>query len=229
MKKRFILLVFIFSINFLQAQLKTVVGETDYPFWINLPEQAILDEKAPVIIFLHGKSLSGKDLNRVKRYGVLRAIENGKKIPAIVIAPQVASGGWNPDKVLQVLEYVQKNYNTDLSRVYVCGMSLGGYGTMHFAGKYADKITAAVAICGGGNEEDACSLATIPMWIQHGDKDFIVPISESKKMVKAILSCNPKADVTFTIIPGGNHGNVEHLFREDAIYDWMLKQVKLLP
>lgn len=229
MKKKIILALFIFSITLLQAQLKTVVGKTDYPFWINLPDQEVLDHKAPVIIFLHGKSLSGTDIKRVKRYGTLRAIELGRKIPAIVIAPQVASGAWNPDKVLEVLKYVQKNYTTDLSRVYVCGMSLGGYGTLHFAGKYADKITAAVAICGGGNEKDACNLATIPLWIQHGDKDFIVPASESKKIVKAILSCDPRANITFTIIPGGNHSNVENLFREDAIYDWMLKQTKQLP
>lgn len=226
MKKYFILFLFIFTINLAHAQLNTIIGKTDYPFWINLPEQKVLDKKAPIIIFLHGKSLSGTDLNRVKRYGILRAIEKGRIIPAIVIAPQVASGAWNPDKVLEVLKYVQKNYNTDLSRVYVCGMSLGAYGTLAFAGKYAKKITAAVAICGGGNEKDACTLATIPLWIQHGDKDFVVPISESKKIVNAIKCCNPKADVTFTIIPGGNHSNVENLFREDAIYDWMLKQRK---
>lgn len=226
MKKNIIILLFVFSINLLQAQLTTIVGKTDYPFWINLPDKKILDKKAPIIIFLHGKSLSGTDINRVKRYGILRAIEKGRIIPAIVIAPQVASGSWNPNKVMEVLKYVQKNYNTDLSRVYVCGMSLGGYGTLHFAGKYANKITAAVAICGGGNVKDACKLATIPLWIQHGDKDFVVPISESKKIVNAIKCCKPKADVKFTIIPGGNHSNVENLFREDAIYDWMLKQSK---
>src|SRR3970282_1383898 len=97
MKKYIILLLFIFSINLLQAQLTTIVGKTDYPFWINLPDKKVLDKKAPIIIFLHGKSLSGTDINRVKRYGILRAIEKGRIIPAIVIAPQVASGSWNPD------------------------------------------------------------------------------------------------------------------------------------
>ena len=207
------------------GQLKTIVGQTDYPFWISVPE-AEKTEKQPVLIFLHGKSLSGTDINRVKRYGVLRAMERGRKIPGIVVAPQLASGSWNPDKVLQLLEYVQKNHNTDLSRVYVCGMSLGSYGTLHFAGKHADKITAAVAICGGGNVSDGCKLATIPLWIQHGNKDFIVRMSESKKVVEAIKKCNPDADVTFTVIPGGNHSNVERLFHEDALYDWLFKQKK---
>lgn len=151
-------------------------------------------------------------------------MERGRKIPAIVIAPQLAKGSWNPDKVLEILEYVQKNYNTDNSRIYVCGMSLGGYGTLHFAGKHADKITAAVAICGGGNIADGCNLATIPLWIQHGDKDFIVPISESEKVVNAIRNCKKKANLIFTVIKGGNHSSVEQLFHEDAMYDWLFAQ-----
>ncbi|UUC45548.1 dienelactone hydrolase family protein [Flavobacterium cerinum] len=226
MKTYLFLLFCLFSVTVTKAQLQAITDKTDYPFYINLPDQEVLDQKAPVIVFLHGRSLSGTNLERVRRYGVLKAIENGKKIPAIVVAPQLPSGPWNPDKVLNVLEYVQQNYNTDSTRVYVCGMSLGGYGTMNFAGKYADKITAAVAICGGGNVNDACKLATIPLWVQHGNKDFIVPLSESKKIVKAIKSCKPDADVTLTVIKGGNHSNVENIFRKDEVYEWMLKQVK---
>jgi predicted peptidase len=205
------------------SQLKTITNKTTYPFWINVPEKENT-EKQPILIFLHGKSLSGTDLNRVRRYGVLRAMDKGRKIPAIVVAPQLAKGSWNPDKVLEVLEYVKKNYNVDESRIYVCGMSLGGYGTLHFAGKHADKITAAVAVCGGGNVSDGCKLATIPLWIQHGDVDYIVPLSESQKVVNAIRKCNDKANLIFSIIKGGNHGNVERLFHEDAMYDWLFKQ-----
>lgn len=205
------------------SQLKTIINKTTYPFWINLPEKEST-EKQPVLIFLHGKSLSGTNLNRVRKYGVLQAMDKGRNISAIVVAPQLAKGSWNPDKVLEVLEYVKKNHNVDESRIYVCGMSLGGYGTLHFAGKYADKITAAVAICGGGNVSDGCKLATIPLWIQHGDVDYIVPMSESKKVVEAIKKCDENADVTLTIIKGGNHGNVERLFHEDGMYDWLFKQ-----
>lgn len=221
--KLFYITLFILTSAFGFSQLKTITNKTTYPFWINVPEKEST-EKQPVLIFLHGKSLSGTDLNRVRRYGVLRAMDKGRKIPAIVVAPQVAKGNWNPDKVLEVLEYVKINYNVDESRIYVCGMSLGGYGTLHFAGKYADKITAAVAICGGGNAKDGCKLATIPLWIQHGDVDYIVPMSESKKVVEAIKKCDESADVTLTIIKGGNHGNVERLFHEDAMYDWLFKQ-----
>ena len=221
--KQLYIALFILSSAFGFSQLKTITNKTTYPFWINVPEKEST-EKQPVLIFLHGKSLSGTDLNRVRRYGVLRAMDKGRKIPAIVVAPQLAKGSWYPDNVLEVLEYVKKNYNVDESRIYVCGMSLGGYGTLHFAGKYADKITAAVAICGGGNVKDGCKLATIPLWIQHGDKDYIVPVSESQKVVNAIRKCNEKAKLIFTIIKGGNHGSVENIFHQDAMYNWLFEQ-----
>ena len=221
MKKNGLLFTFLLFSFFAHSQLKTVIGKTDYPFWIHETDEK---EAQPLLIFLHGKSLSGTDINKVRKYGVLYAMDKGKTIPAIVVAPQLASGSWNPDKVLEVLEYVKANYKVDTKRIYVCGMSLGGYGTMHFAGKYPEKITAAVGICGGGNTADACRLSTIPIWLQHGDVDYIVKMSESEKVFDAIKECEPEADATLTIIKGGNHGNVERLFHQDAIYDWMFSK-----
>ena len=173
MKKLVFFLCLLFA-EILQAQPQTVIGETSYNFWLNLPKPEVLDNKPPVLIFLHGRSLSGTDINRVKRYGVLKAIEKGKDIPAIVVAPQLPSGPWNPDKVNEILEYVLNNYNVDSTRIYVTGMSLGSYGTMKFVGKYHDKIAAAVSICGGGEELDACNLSQVPIKVIHGDKDNIV-------------------------------------------------------
>jgi predicted peptidase len=210
----------------MHAQLSTVKGKTAYPFWINLPADSILDSKPPILIFLHGKSLSGTDINRVKRYGVIHEIENGRKIPAIVVAPQVASGSWDPDKILEVLKYVQAHYNTDSARIYVCGMSLGGYGTMHFAGKYPGQITAGVALCGGGNPKDACNLASIPLWIQHGNRDEAVPIKQSQEMVNAINKCNGGKNMIWTEVKGADHGDLERVFRGDAMYDWLFMQVR---
>jgi len=224
-KKQTLLLFFVFTFFSTNAQLVSCVGKTDYPFWIQVPKNE-KTEKQPVLIVLHGRSLSGTNLEKVKRYGVLSAIKKGREIPGIIVAPQLASGPWNPDKLLQLLEYIQKNYNTDSSRIYVCGMSLGGYGTLHFAGKYADKITAAVAICGGGNSKDACKLGSIPLWIQHGNNDRSVPLSESSKIVAAIKKCNPNAPCEFTIVEGGTHGSVERIFHKDAIYNWLYQQKK---
>ena len=106
-------------------------------------------------------------------------------------------------------------------------MSMGGYGTLHVAGKYPDRIAAAVAICGGGNIKDACNLTKVPLWIQHGSADRAVPASESKKIYNAIMKCNNQADAKLTIIKGGTHGSVERLFHQDAIYDWMMQHSKI--
>ncbi len=209
------------------GQLSTVKGKTHYNFWINLPSDSVLKSNPPVLVFLHGRSLSGTDMNRVKKYGVIREIEKGRKIPAIVIAPQVVSGSWDPDKILEVIQYVQKSYKTDTNRVYVCGMSLGGYGTMHFAGKHPNKVTAAVALCGGGNTNDACNLSSIPFWIQHGSSDEAVPVSQSREMVQAIRKCTNKGEnLIYTEIKGANHGALERVFRSDEMYDWLFSKKK---
>jgi predicted peptidase len=225
MKKITLLLLVIGLTSFQEKtpKLEAIYDKSTYPFWIQVPKT---EEKLPLLLFLHGKSLSGTDLNKVKRYGVLKAIEKGRKINAIVVAPQVNKAAWDPDKLLKLVEYVEQNYYVDSKRIYVCGMSLGGYGTLHFAGKYPEKISAAVAICGGGNTTDGCRLSKVPLWILHGDKDFIVPVSESQKVYNAIKKCNEKSDATLSILKGENHGSVESLFHKDAMYDFMFKHVK---
>lgn len=225
MKKYILLFSLFLSIQFLSfSQLTTVKGKADYNFWISLPADSILKNNPPILIFLHGKSLSGSDLNQVKRYGVIHEIKKGRNVPAIVIAPQVPAGqSWDPKKILDVLEYVQSQYKTDTNRVYVAGMSLGGYGTLHFAGAYPELVTAAVALCGGGNVKDASNLAEVPLWIQHGNLDSAVPISESEKIVKAIKECNGGENLTYTVVKGANHGDLEKVFRTDEMYNWLFQ------
>lgn len=224
--KKIVVLLFLLVFSFGNAQLSAITNKTSYPFWIHLPEASVLKNNPPILVFLHGRSLSGTDMNKVKRYGVLKAIEKGRKIPAIVIAPQVVNTAWNADKVMEVIDYVQKIYKSDTNRVYVCGMSLGGYGTLEVASKYPNKITAGVAICGGGNIKEACNMAKVPLWILHGDKDKAVPLSESQNVVTAIKKCETKAELIFTIVPGASHGSVEQLFHEDAMYDWLFSHTR---
>ena len=114
----------------------------------------------------------------------------------------------------------------DTNRVYVCGMSLAGYGTLHFIGKHAHKLTAGVALCGGGNSKDACNLSTVPLWIQHGTADKPVPVSESRNIVKAIKACNGGKNLIYKEIPGANHGAMERVFRSDEMYDWLFSKMK---
>jgi len=228
---------FLFLIGFIllgyssKAQLSAMKGKSSYNYWINLPADSILNptdegSKPPILIFLHGRSLSGTDLNKVKRYGVISEIEKGRQIPAIVIAPQVKSGSaWSPDKLLILLQDIQSQYETDTNRVYVCGMSMGGYGTLHFIGKHPDKLTAGVALCGGGKSSDACNLSKVPLWIQHGTADKPVPVSESRKIVKAIKACDG-SNLIYKEIAGASHGAMEREFRKNDMYDWLFSKLK---
>lgn len=219
--------VVLFSMLSAEAQVQAVYGKTDYNFWISLPSDSVLKTKPPVLIFLHGKSLSGSDLNMVRRYGVIHEIDKGRNFPAIVVAPQVPYGkSWEPKKIKKMLEYVQSQYATDSSRVYVTGMSLGAYGTLQFAGAYPELVAAAVALCGGGNVNDAYNLSQVPLWIQHGNRDSAVPISESEKIVKAITECEGGEKLKYTVVEGAGHGDLEKAFRTNEIYDWMFQYSK---
>ena len=222
---KLILISFLFISYFSFAQqIIEVQNKAKYPFLLSLPEQAVLDSIPPIIIFLHGRSLSGTSLDLVRKYGVIDAVERGRKVPAIVIAPQVNSGSsWDPSKILSVLEYVQENYKTDTNRVYVTGMSLGGYGTTYFAAAYPEKIAAAVALCGGGKISDACNLTKTNIWIQHGKLDEAVAHSESVEMYEAIKACDSDAICYFTSYPNADHGDLASEFYRDEIYDWMFQ------
>jgi dienelactone hydrolase len=218
---------FLFFLNYgfcQSTKFKEIKGKTDYPFILFLPDSSSIVGKPPVIVFLHGRSLSGDDLGLVRKYGVIDAIEKGRKIPAIVVAPQVKrSSFWQPEKVLNVLEYIQKNYETDLTRVYIVGMSLGGYGTLNFIGKYPDRVAAAVALCGGGDIHDACNIGKTNVWIQHGENDKAVPVSESIKIYNAVYGCNPRGDCKLTLYPSYGHGELAHEFYKDTLYNWIFQ------
>ncbi|MEC4114129.1 carboxylesterase family protein [Myroides pelagicus] len=206
------------------AQPRAILDKTTYSFWLNEPK--IVEGVNPLIIFLHGKSLSGTNIDRVKRYGPLKGVEKGLDIPAYLVAPQLPSGPWNADKIDEIVSYMIDNYNIDERRIYVTGMSLGGYGTMKYVGKYPSRVAAAIALCGGGESADACASTTVPIKLIHGDKDFIVPLSESKKIMRAIQACDIGAPIELEVVKGGTHGSVEDLYRHIELYHWLLAHQK---
>jgi predicted peptidase len=227
MGKNVILVIVLFiCLARIQAQpiFLEVHKDNQYPFLLSIPPDSIDSQgPSPLLVFLHGRSLSGSDLTLVKKYGVLHEMEKkGRFVPGYVIGPQVKKGeSWNPDKILHLVEYMIRNYNIDSSRIYIAGMSLGGYGTLHFAGKYPKKVAAAVALCGGGDVRDGCRLAEVPLWIEHGDQDESVPVNESIKVANVIKACNGGKNLKFIIDQGASHGALEKIFRSDEFYNWL--------
>lgn len=193
-----------------------------YNFWVYTPnDYEPGGHPLPLVIFLHGRSLCGHDLNKVKRYGVLDAIEKGKIVPAFVLAPQNPGGAWNPQKLNALLEWMKATYPIDSTRVYVLGMSLGGYGTMDFAGTYPDKIAAAMALCGGTTLKEMDPLGDLPMWIMHGTADRSVPLSCSTRVVDHLKKNNKDKLLRYWWVQGGSHGILARLFYLQKTYDWL--------
>lgn len=193
-----------------------------YNFWLYTPEGYVKGETPkPLVIFLHGKSLSGHDLNRVKRYGTISAIEMGLRLDAIVIAPQCPGGGWKPDRVMNIVEWVEKHHTVDTNRIYVLGMSMGGYGTINFAGTYPDKVAAAMALCGGGTLREYCGLNELPLWILHGTADKAVGINCSQRVVDAMANCGKSERLIWTRLQGMNHGSLARAFYLPDTYEWL--------
>ncbi len=193
-----------------------------YNFWVYTPQDYFYSlERTPVIIFLHGASLCGHNLNRVRRYGPLDAIVRGRDIEAITIVPQNPGGAWNPKKVMQVLDWVKSNYQCDSTRVYVLGMSLGGFGTMDVCGTYPDRIAAGIALCGGTSLKDVSGLGKLPFWIIHGTADRAVPIRQSKEVVEKLQNSHNDSRLRYEWLEGGNHGTPARIFYLKKTYEWL--------
>ena len=194
-----------------------------YNFWLHTPQSYSKEEAKPLVIFLHGRSLCGSHLHRVRRYGTLHAIDKGRVIDALVLAPQNPGGSWNPQKVMNTMLWVEDHYNVDTNRVYVVGISLGGYGTLDFIGTYPDKIAAAIALCGGTTLTDFSGLSQVPLWIFHGTADRAVPLSASQRVVNGIKAVGDTCRHIFTRLPGFNHGALAKILYLEETYDWLLE------
>lgn len=228
--KRTIIAIIVFVVCFASSgkaqpgQLAAMKGtEADsYNFWLYAPREYTAEHRRiPVIIFLHGASLCGNNMQRVRRYGLLHAIEKGRYYPAMVIAPQNPGGAWSPKKIVKILDWVQTNYDTDTTRVYVIGMSLGGYGTLDFTGTYPERVAAAMALCGGSTLKDFSGLGRVPLWIMHGTADKAVPIKQSKAVVSAMQADGCDSLLRYDWLKGASHGDPARILYLKQTYDWL--------
>lgn len=206
--------------DFLRAVKNEIPG--GYNFWVYTPvDYFYTQEQTPVIIFLHGASLCGRNLERVRRYGPLDAIVKGRDIDALTLVPQNPGGAWSPKKVMDMLDWVKQHYSCDTTRVYVLGMSLGGYGTMDVCGTYPDRIAAGMALCGGCSLKDISGLGKLPFWIIHGTADRAVPVKQSKVVVDKLKRDGNDSRLIYDWWQGANHGMPARVFYMKKTYQWL--------
>lgn len=224
-----------------------------YGYYIYTPSNYGRDEAVyPLLVFLHGAGEKGNSmtdpsvLKKVLVNGPPKLI-NAKKwmprYPMIVVSPQCHESWWNPVKVHKLIAMILKNYHINTDRIYITGLSMGGYGTYSYIEAYGDSsyAAAAIPICGAGNTSKGAAYANTPLWAFHGDADNTVPTVNSINMVKAINDKSPKVRAKVTIYPGVGHDSWSRTYDgtgmgtekkeydpfDIAVYDWLFKYTKL--
>lgn len=189
-----------------------------------LPEDYDSDaEPRPLILFLHGASQRGSDVEAVKRTGLPHILE--RQGPFLVVAPQCPRGlRWTSARVeqalLALLDEVAAIYRVDADRVYVTGLSLGGFGAWGLAMRDPKRFAAVAPICGGANPGRACELSDTSVWIFHGAKDRGVRPERAKAMYQALKACG--VDVQFTLYPDAGHDAWTDTYQNPDLYTWFL-------
>jgi predicted peptidase len=179
------------------------------------------DKKWPLILFLHGAGERGDNLEKVKIHGPPKLVEHGRKLPFIVVSPQCpADSWWEPVSLNALLDEVQDRYRVDPDRIYVTGLSMGGFGTWDLATRYPERFAAIAPICGGGNKLLVGRIKSVPVWAFHGDADPVVPVKRTDEMVEALKRAG--GNVKYTCYPGVQHDSWTATYNNPELYEWFL-------
>lgn len=203
---------------------KQIVREVTLDYLLFLPQDYGKEQgrKWPLMLFLHGAGERGSDVNKVKVHGPPKIVENKKDFPFILVSPQCPENKWwEPQEVIALLDEIQSKYKVDPDRVYLTGLSMGGFGTWETATQYPERFAAIVPICGGGRPYTAARLKNLPTWVFHGEKDPVVPIKRSEEMVDALNKAG--GDVKFTRYPEAGHDSWTETYKNPELYEWFLK------
>ncbi|MCG3196717.1 MAG: hypothetical protein GHCLOJNM_01193 [bacterium] len=179
------------------------------------------DKKWPLILFLHGMGERGDDLEKVKEHGPPKLIAEGKQFPFIVVSPQCPrTQFWVTGQLFLLLDEITEKYAVDKARVYLTGLSMGGFGTWAAAAEQPERFAAIAPICGGGEPAMAWRLRRTPIWAFHGAKDETVPLERSQQMVDAVKKAG--GNVEFTLYPEAQHDSWTETYNNPKLYEWFL-------
>lgn len=228
MKKYISLLSIIISLNIAAQEIKTEfdqeVKETKkISYLLDYPENA--KGNIPLIVFLHGSGERGTDLEKVKLNGVLQHKDLMKE-PVAILAPQCPENmWWDTDAVFHLIKEIQKKYKIDESRIYLTGLSMGGWGTLKLAGEHPEMFAAVVSVCA---PTDRVMMANIHNYknmnikIFHGGMDDIVLPENAFNFYQVLHRVNPKAELV--IFPNDNHNSWDSAYSDPKLYEWMFSQ-----
>lgn len=188
-------------------------------------DPARASEKWPLLLFLHGIGECGDDLEVVKKHGPPRRINEGHELPAIVVSPQAARPGWDPVELNGLLDDLVARLRVDVDRVYLAGLSMGGFGTWALACERPDRFAALVPICGAGDPLAVKRLKEVPIWVFHGRKDPLIPCSKSEELVQALEAAG--AHPKFTLYDDLAHDCWTRTYADPELWKWLFEQRRL--
>ena len=197
-------------------------------YLLSLPPSYGVDatKRWPLILFLHGAGERGTNLWMVAKHGPPKidiATNN-----FIVVSPQCPNGKiWSNDLLLALLDEIETKYAVDTRRIYLTGLSMGGFGTWSLGLTHPERFAAIAPICGGGELitpllADKAKLTTLPVWAFHGAKDPVVPVEESERMVKLLKKYQVR-EVKLTIYPEAQHDSWTQTYANPELFEWFLQ------
>ena len=222
------LLTIILSISFIgqmQAQQVEKVSKSGIKYLEYMPQVHEGSQELPLLIFLHGMGERGDDLNKLKVHGPPSFLDDKADFPFITISPQCPDTVvWNEAILLPFYEEIIEKYPVDKNRIYLTGLSMGGFGTWGSIVAKPDLFAAAVPICGGGNPAKLEAVKSLPIWVFHGAKDKVVPIIRSEEMVNKLKELG--SNVKFTVYPEAGHDSWTKTYANPKLYEWFLSHQK---
>lgn len=215
--------------GFLDRVYKDDAGEHQYVLFV--PRGYTPEKRWPLILFLHGAGERGVDGKKPAQVGLAPAIRKRPDFPFLAVFPQCEDvetrpvRGWAADgpdarRAMRILDEVERQYKVDPDRVYLTGLSMGGFGCFSLAAKDPDRWAAVAPVCGGGRKEWAPTIARLPFWIFHGGADAVVPPQLSRTMVEALREAG--AEPRYTEYEGVGHNSWDKAYATDELYDWFL-------
>lgn len=209
------------------------------PYRLLKPKDLKENQKYPVVLFLHGMKERGNDNEQQLNFITTPFLneKNRNEFPCFVVVPQCPENelwsypNWynepeEPTKtVIKLLDSLAALPTVDNKRIYVMGLSMGGYGTWYLLTRYPDRFAAAIPICGGGDWSQAGNFAHVPIWAFHGAKDKIVDPDQSRRMVEVLKKIGGKP--RYTEYRKAGHDCWTQVFVEPELFVWLFNQKKV--
>jgi predicted peptidase len=201
----------------------TIVQRVSLRYRLYLPsDYATPGTRWPLVLFLHGAGERGSDLALLDRTGLTKLAAE-RSLPFVLVAPQVSSEEiWSTPALATLLDRLVSQLSIDLDRVYLTGLSMGGFGAWDLATTQPERFAALVSISGGGNPVSACRLRHVPVWLVHGQQDDVIPVEESELLARRLQTCGGR--VRLTVYPDAGHDAWSRTYGDPAFFEWLLAQ-----